>query len=233
MKTLVRGQESGAGSQKAFTLIELLVVIAIIALLAGLTLTVTAGINRTKMRNLAKGALAQMVTDIEVYKAKTGTYPPSDPGNAALNPLYYELGGTVFTNEGGTDRYKTIDGSARIDASTLPLTFGPAIGGFFNSTRGGGGDEGPKAQNFLKTIKSGLFLEVTNPSNSAALVTVLGAPLDGPIVYRNPNGNRINPWRYNSSTPTNNPKTYDLWIDFLVGGRTNRVNNWSQRADVL
>src|SRR5262249_49745305 len=100
MKTQVSkpGNQRERVSKAAFTLIELLVVIAIIALLAGLTLTVTYGINRTKMRSLAKAELAQIVSDIERYKAKTGVYPPSDPGNAALNALYYELGGTVLTN---------------------------------------------------------------------------------------------------------------------------------------
>jgi len=42
---------------------------------------------------------------------------------------------------------------------------------------------------------------------------------------------RSNPWRYNSSNPRYNPKSYDLWIDVTVGGKTNRVCNWSDTAD--
>jgi len=229
MKAGDRRQEIGDRSQDAFTLIELLVVISIIALLAGLTLTVTAGISRTKMRSLARAELAQIEADIQIYKAKTGTYPPADTNNPALNPLYYELGGTKLDDKTGV--YTTLDGSAQIKATDVPQVFGAGMGGFINSTKGGGGDEVPAPQKFLRGIKAGQFLAVTNLSGIT--VTLLGAPLDGPILYLSPSGTRLNPWRYNSATPTNNPKTYDLWIDFLVGGKTNRVSNWSQRAEVL
>src|SRR5262245_37139194 len=84
-----KSRESQLRNERAFTLIELLVVIAIIAVLAGLTLTVTAGVSRLKMKSAAKAGLAQISADIERYKAKTGVYPPADTNNPALNPLYY------------------------------------------------------------------------------------------------------------------------------------------------
>ena len=43
----------------------------------------------------------------------------------------------------------------------------------------------------------------------------------------------INPWHYNSANPTNNPDSYDLWIDVIWGGKTNRVNNWSKDPQPL
>ena len=43
----------------------------------------------------------------------------------------------------------------------------------------------------------------------------------------------LNPWRYVSSNPTNNPGSYDLWVDLLIAGVTNRVSNWSQQPQLL
>jgi hypothetical protein len=40
-------------------------------------------------------------------------------------------------------------------------------------------------------------------------------------------GTTLNPWRYNSSHPTNNTGGYDLWVDLVIRGKTNRVCNWS------
>jgi hypothetical protein len=39
----------------------------------------------------------------------------------------------------------------------------------------------------------------------------------------------INPWRYNSSNPTNSPGAYDLWVDVLIAGKTNRISNWRRQ----
>jgi hypothetical protein len=43
----------------------------------------------------------------------------------------------------------------------------------------------------------------------------------------------INPWHYNSSNPTNNPGSYDLWMDFISQGKTNRVSNWSKDPQIV
>src|SRR5205814_8288142 len=125
---------------------------------------------------------------IESYRAKTGTYPPADTNNAALNPLFYELSGTKLD---GAGVYTTKDGGVQINAADVPKTFGPAVGGFVNSSKVGGDDDAAKADSFLKSMKSTQVLAVTNPSNPPPVVTVLGAPLDGPIVYSNGNGTKI------------------------------------------
>ena len=43
----------------------------------------------------------------------------------------------------------------------------------------------------------------------------------------------INPWRYNSTNPTNNPGGFDLWVDIYVGGKTQRVSNWSKKPPLV
>jgi hypothetical protein len=40
----------------------------------------------------------------------------------------------------------------------------------------------------------------------------------------------LNPWRYNSSNPTNNPGSYDLWIQLVIGGKSNLICNWSKQV---
>ncbi len=42
-----------------------------------------------------------------------------------------------------------------------------------------------------------------------------------------------NPFRYNSSNPTNNPNSYDLWVDIVISGKTNRINNWSSEPIIV
>jgi hypothetical protein len=39
----------------------------------------------------------------------------------------------------------------------------------------------------------------------------------------------VNPWRYNSSNPTNNPGSYDLWIQLSIGGTKYLICNWSSQ----
>src|ERR1043166_5836082 len=138
MKTSgVINRESSVGNQKGFTLIELLVVIAIISALAAMIFPITGAVNKAKIRSRAKAELAQIETAIESYKAKHGVYPPADIGNPALNPLYYELVGSKL-DAGGN--YATKDGIT-ISAADVPKTFGTAIGGFLNCTKGGGDDD--------------------------------------------------------------------------------------------
>jgi prepilin-type N-terminal cleavage/methylation domain-containing protein len=203
----------------AFTLIELLIVISIMALLAALIFPAVGAVSKLKIRKKAAGELIQVQTAIEAYKAKFGYYPPDNPNNPATNQLYYELLGTSYSN----GVYTVLDGSAQINASSISAVFGSAaVTGFMNCTRAVGGDDTLRAQNFFRTgLKAGQFLPVTSPA-----LSVLGCSLAGPVMLSSGSG-QINPWRYNSSSPTNNPGTFDLWIDVAVGSQTNRICNWS------
>jgi len=221
--------------RRGFTLIELLVVIAIIAVLAAMIFPIVGAVNKVKLRSVAQGGLTQVETAIESYKAKYGFYPPDNPSSAATNQLYFELLGTTASSLGSAIfSYTTLDGSATINLPGLRNVFGlntngtPNVAGFMNSTKGAGGDEGSVAVNFLKGLKAVQFLAAANPSS-----TFLGAPLDGPLIYQSPSGAKINPWRYNSSSPTNNPNSYDLWIDVLIAGKTNRFSNWSKQPLIV
>ena len=220
----LRNNQSNVGGRLAFTLIELLVVIAIIALLAGMIFPITGAVNKAKIRSKTRAELGQVITFIESYKTKLGHYPPDNPNlnNPFITPLYYELVGTKMT---AADTYTTLDGgSPAVTKTELMATFG--VEGFVNCTRGSG-DEGPVAQNFARSMK---------PNQAAALtggnVKVLVCTIPWPLSIQGPVTN-MNPVRYNSSAPRHNKDGYDIWIDVIIAGKTNRFSNWSKTPEVV
>jgi len=220
----------------AFTLIELLVVIAIIGILAGLLFTAIGPMKKNRMLAVAKAELAQVQTAIESYKAKLGYYPPDNPANPAINPLYFELSGT--TND--SVNFVTLDGSARIAAVDFPNVFGSSstLRGFSNSSKTlRNTDDAAAATAFLKGLRPNQIGQLATPGGNAILVCSVewaDAPTQPiPVSLQTADGRSLNPWRYNSSNPTNNPGSYDLWVDVLIGTKTNRVSNWSKTPQVL
>ncbi len=41
----------------------------------------------------------------------------------------------------------------------------------------------------------------------------------------------LNPWRY-VCPGTNNPGSYDLWIQLSIAGKTNLICNWSKQIQI-
>ncbi len=204
-----------------FTLVELLVVIAIISLLAAMIIPITGAVKRNEIRSKARAELTQVQSAIENYKTKLGHYPPDNPGKPSTNQLLYELLGT--TNNNGT--FWTIDGSASIRQSDFATVYGPNVTGFANTSQGST-DEGRSGTSFLVGLKPAQIGE-PNPAVPAKFLLssmtwdrvgenwILGVP-------------NLNPFCYVSSNPTNNPGSYDLWVDVIVGGKTNRICNWNR-----
>jgi prepilin-type N-terminal cleavage/methylation domain-containing protein len=218
----------------AFTLIELLVVIGIIVLLAALTFPALQAVKASQARTRARAELAQIETAIETYKTKLGFYPPDNTNNWIVNPLYYELMGTTLTTINGQPAYQTLDGSASIFNTTAAFqaAFGgspPNVTGFMNTAKPGAGDDSPNAVKFLTGLKDGQFLAITNGTSTAPICTLLGVSMTGPTVFAGAGKGEIVPYGYNSSSPQHNPKSFDLWVDILAGGKTNRISNWSSR----
>lgn len=210
---------------RAFTLIELLVVIAVISLLAAMIFPITGAVTRNRIRAKTRGELEQLVTAIEDYKAKLGHYPPDNPGNVITNQLYFELFGT--TNDGTA--YTTLDGSARIVVADVPKIFGPNVTGFVNSNKGSSGDETRMAKPFLNQLKPNQYVSLVNQVRILTC-SIPAPPQPAPPYYPISSLAGANPWRYNSSNPTNNPNSYDLWVDVVISGKTNRLSNWSREA---
>lgn len=215
--------KSASRSLQAFTLIELLVVIAVIAILAGMIFPITGAVNRQKMRSKARSELYQVATLIEAYKTKLGHYPPDNPVDPRINPLYYELAGTRLNQA----TFTTLDGASQITPAVATSTFG--VGGFANSMQGAGGDEGRVATSFIRELKPGAVATLT----SRAKILVCTIPWPQNNDYKPAGLPGLNPIRYRSSNLTNNPGSFEIWVDVLIGNKTNRISNWSREPLVV
>jgi prepilin-type N-terminal cleavage/methylation domain-containing protein len=208
-------------NRSGFTLIELLTVIAIMALLAALIMPVIHGLAKTKYRSVATAELGQIENALEDYKAKYGVYPPSNanPGGILLPQLYYELKGV--TNNGKL--YITLDGGGQINVTPdVQNAFG--VGGFVNCWKGSGDDATP-AKNFLLSWKANRFATVlANGIQISNLVTSVGGP-DATYAPLGPAYPNINPFRY-IYPGSNNPSSYDLYVEIRISGQTNLICNW-------
>ncbi|MEO6182030.1 MAG: type II secretion system protein [Verrucomicrobiota bacterium] len=198
-----------------FTLIELLVVIAIIGILAALITNLAGPASDKKKRARVETEMSQIVIAIESYKEKRGSYPPcnGNTNNAVTNQLFYELTGTVNIDP----NFQTINGSETIATTTIQSFFNTQ--GFANSST-----DKSEVKNFFPGLKSTQYAEISSTPD----VEVLNVPVDGPNDIILPNGKKLNPWRYNSITPTHNPESYDLWAEILVGGKTEIIGNWKK-----
>jgi hypothetical protein len=177
---------------------------------------------------VAQAELAQMQLAIDDYREKLGFYPPDNPNNPAVNPLYFELAGT--TNNGIT--YVTLDTSAQISNSNgdINSTFGRQ--GFANSsTKAHSTDESGAPMPFLNNLKPNQSGQV---DNSRPLIKVLACSIEWPAGNNAAPlpGTLLNPWRYVSTHPTNNSASYDLWVDLAIGKNIYRISNWSKRPQI-
>jgi prepilin-type N-terminal cleavage/methylation domain-containing protein len=243
----VTGDKTSAANEQAsrhasrvtrhgFTLIELLVVISIMALIAALLFPVTGVIKRQQYLKTATAELNQIETALDNYKAKYGIYPPSNanPGGtyappispALMSQLYYELSGTMTTNNGTT--FITLDSSSQIKVADVSTAYG--VGGFINCSKGSG-EDALAARDFLSGLSS---REINNfVTNNGIQTTMLVTSVGGPDVGYKPLGaSGLNPFRYNYPG-TNNPTAYDLWIDLRISGKTNRISNWNHAPVIL
>jgi prepilin-type N-terminal cleavage/methylation domain-containing protein len=220
----------------AFTLIELLLVISIIAIIAAFLVPVVSSIKRLAYINKTKAEMAQIETAIERYKAAYGFYPPSNPNSLKVNQLYYELTGT--TNNG--NQYITLDGSSQINVGQVYSAFGggiQSVNGFLNCSKTGAGEDAPVAKTFLPDLKATqIWRQYTNNASARVGVDLLVASVGGPYQKYAPLGASapgVNPWRYNSSSPTNNPGSYDLYVQIVIKpGQTNLICNWTKQVQI-
>jgi prepilin-type N-terminal cleavage/methylation domain-containing protein len=208
----------------AFTLIELLVVIGIIAILAAMLFPAGIAIRNKATLKRVQGELSQMETAIESYKIEKGFYPPDNKtGNNPVtvrpeqNVLYYELTGATI--DGARTGFLPSDGGPVVSRVELGAAFG--VSGINNAGIEGNTGE-LVAKNYLPDLKPTQF----GPGVGGP--RILGTIVDGPLTVGD-----INPFRYVSSNPTNNPSSFDLWVDIEVSGKTNRISNWRDEPEIV
>src|ERR1043166_9036897 len=144
---------------RAFTIMEMLMVIAIIAVVAGLVVGLAAVASPEKKISRAKAERDKLVTLIENFKAKVGTYPPDNPNPNFdyINSLLYELAGAIRTNSPVNDPiYGTVFGSIR--SNELWSTYG--INGIVNASDENGNPEDWQVKHFLKELSKDQYATV-------------------------------------------------------------------------
>jgi prepilin-type N-terminal cleavage/methylation domain-containing protein len=210
-----------------FTLLELLIVITIIGLLTAMLMTAMGSADAKAKKALAATELGQLDSAIQDYKTRLGFYPPDNPTNAAMAPLYFELRGT--TNDGMT--YVTLDASAKISLADLNADFDRQ--GFANSSRHAhSSDEAGAPMSFLNQLR---FQQMGEPIHGQPQIKILVCSIGWPAgdAAAPIPGTSLNPWRYVSSNPTHNTGSYDLWVDLPIGKKIYRVSNWNKEPEIV
>jgi prepilin-type N-terminal cleavage/methylation domain-containing protein len=245
--------------QRGFTLIELLVVISIIGILAGLVVGLAPVAGARMKETRVRTELQQLVTAIEAYRARFGVYPPDglvvdaagNPArdaagdfivNPAVNPLFYELSGVFVVDPLSPNGFfQTRQDDERILPAAVKQYFGRD--GFINATITNNPDRRRLFQtNFRTDQYAEIFRSRTQAGYTDLEVLTVGFSWDasakrGAGFAWPPNANpqpvptnpSLNPWRYVSTNPTNNPGSFDLWAE--IPGRGDRIRiigNWKQ-----
>ena len=232
-----------------FTLIELLVVIAIIGILAGLTVTLSEKASSEKKRRATQGLLNQLEIEIESYKTAVDLYPyskasPPDPDNdgrvdvgdrtkillPAMNPLFYELTGTVFDQR--TMSYTSAQGGDSLNLEQCRTFFG--LGGFLNMTQNPG-----ETRSFID-LKDGEFASISAqpavnlllapvkwPGNTNNEALEKYRPIRSDLTISNTKIRTLNPWQYRAPG-IKNSKSFDLWAYVPIGKKVYRISNWEE-----
>ncbi len=235
--TLNSHVRSAARAAAGFTLIELLAVISIIAVLAGLLVGLAPQAAARMKESKTRAELEKLVTAIESYKAKHGVYPPDNVTgrdsfgtpivNPVINPLYYELVGLVVHRQ-GIGGYFVPTGYE--DSATTRLDPDAQVRVNFNRD----GFVNAALSNNVRRLYHHPF----NASQHVAIsknpdIEVLVAPVPWPLKdpkFPSPIATAgleaVNPWRYVSSNPTNNPTGFDLWAEVIIRGQKRIIGNW-------
>lgn len=217
MKTTTKRATAAARSSGAFSLVELLMVISIMGMIAAMTIAGIRSASYKRDRSAVEVQLSKLVTAIESYKSKTGTYPPDCPANAALNPdrnpLAYELGGVRIA---GGSFVAEADPTHTV---TPPFAVFPGLGGFVNAAP-------------ASPAKLRYSLDLRGGSSKTADLVMIDYTGTGPMMFLKVQADHptlgTNVWRYRAYPATgHNPKSFDLWAEIKQsGGGTNIIGNW-------
>lgn len=177
----------------------------------------------------------------------SGTVPQRDSnGNLVvrpeLNPLFYELTGVVVNDALSPNGYFVPLGDddggnpPRLTSADLRPYFGRD--GFVNATTPERKrslfrmefKESASAEIFalpgnpdLHVLAVGWAGDASRPGQHSGIPWPKNNPKFPPPIPTNP---QLNPWRYVSSNPTNNPGKFDLWAEYIENNEKKIVGNW-------
>jgi hypothetical protein len=161
----------------------------------------------------------QLLAAIEAYKNKFGFYPFDnvlsrqplvvDPVN---NPLVYELAGTVYNP---TNHLLSLGGLEPAEAAYVTNFF--HCDGFKNC--------GPNT-NWLAQFLPRDQLRVRQLHDDPDVFVLSPELFYGRFPQEVLYAIRLSSWRYVSSSPTNNPAKFDLWIELETKDQRLTIGNW-------
>ena len=162
---------------------------------------------------------ADLVRAIEDYKSKYGFYPKDHVVSrnplvvdAVTNPLLYELAGVLYNPTNSTFALGHLEPA---DAGFVKAYFN--CDGFTNSSTTDAG------LNHFLSVEGLPFRQLhDDPDVFVASFSWDPTNVDEAVFYEV----EIGSWRYVSTSPTNNPKSYDLWIEVRTRNRILTVGNW-------
>jgi prepilin-type N-terminal cleavage/methylation domain-containing protein len=205
----------------AFTLIEMLLVISIIGVLAGMIIGLAGYAAEKRIRARVTAELHMMLTAIDAYKAQFGTYPPDNQqpvqplvDRSFPNQLCYELSGTEVATVGNVSTFTSLQHREQLTSAQISSVVG--VTGFRNAS-----EDAQAIKNFL--TKPPKIEHYSTNGVQKFDVLVASAPGPNDIVQ---GGARYNPWHYIVTNPTNNPTTFDLWVEIQIGKKTMLISNW-------
>src|SRR5690606_37084020 len=137
----------------------------------------------------------------ELRKVTTDTN--SYVATAALNSLFYELTGAIFTNR----EFRTLVGQQTVKPAALESVFN--VSGIQNSARN---RHDIPYKGF--SIKAGQHAELNRSvyPTGGDRIEVLRVPVPGRFQLEGEGNTKINPWFYDSSTTNRHNKAgFDLW----------------------
>jgi hypothetical protein len=161
----------------------------------------------------------KLVAAIEAYKARFGVYPPDhvlsrqplvvDP---VTNTLLYELVGTIYNP---TNKMFQVGGMEAAEEKYVKDFF--QIEGFRNC-----GKTPDSITNFLRIEPVPARQLHDDPDVFAVGFQVPYEGIAPDVVWEFD----ASPWRYVSSSPTNNPGKFDLWIELKTKYQRVVIGNW-------
>lgn len=172
-----------------------------------------------KVCDQVREARGKLVSAIEAYHAKFGVYPPDNVlGRQPLvvdpvtNTLFYELVGTIYNP---TNRMYQAGGMEPAEENYVKGFF--QVNGFKNC------GEGPeKITRFLTVEQLPARQLHDDPDVFAAGFQPAFEDVAPEVIWEF----QTSPWRYVSSSPTNNPGRFDLWIELTARKRALVIGNW-------
>jgi hypothetical protein len=211
-------------------------VLALVVLLVGLVYSayafIAAKVLEARVRATIPRLCASMrqqrgvlITAIQAYKTHFGVYPP-DHGlgrpplvaDAITNGLLYELAGVLYNPTNATFQVGQLE---EADAKYVKDFF--HCDGFRNSAQ-----TPEQLKRFLPSEKLPVRQFHDDPDVFVLAFTVPFEELRPDVAWEILIGHvDISPWRYISSSPTNNPGRFDLWIDLEANHRKITIGNWT------